>query len=377
MKTIIKRLTSISSFTIITFFLLNCSNTYEKYLVKSGENESEIKIAIENCNENQKDGLAFLLQNMPDRDLKALSSKFILENLDYAYKALDNVKWKNEISNEIFFNYILPYSNIHERRDNWRKDFYNRFFKYIKNVKTPSEAALILNKTIWDILKVKYSTKRPKADQSPYETIDAGLASCTGLSILFVDVCRSVGIPARFVGIPLWKDKSGNHSWVEIWDKGWHYIGAAEISELNKTWFTEKAALADDLNWQNSIYAVSYKKTDVTFPALFDSTVNYIYADIITNRYNKNIQENGKVYLGVRVFKKNIRVKALAELLQNGEIILSGDTKDESHDYNDFLTFELPPQKSYEIIVNYNGEKKKRVITTNTEKYQFLNIELN
>ena len=45
---------------------------------------------------------------------------------------------------------------------------------------------------------------------------------------MVIDACRAVGVPARFVGTPLWADKSGNHSWVEVWDKGWHFTGAAE-----------------------------------------------------------------------------------------------------------------------------------------------------
>ncbi len=64
---------------------------------------------------------------------------------------------------------------MHERRDNWRKDFYNKFLPLVKNSETPSEAVLNLNEEIWDIINVHYSTKRPKADQSPYESIEAGL----------------------------------------------------------------------------------------------------------------------------------------------------------------------------------------------------------
>merc|ERR1711879_1101771 len=50
-------------------------------------------------------------------------------------------------------------------------------------------------------------------------TITFGYASCTGVSILFVDALRSVGVPARLVGTPAWngKPERGNHNWVEIW----------------------------------------------------------------------------------------------------------------------------------------------------------------
>ena len=77
------------------------------------------------------------------------------------------------------------------------EDFFARFFALVKNCKTPTEAAQILNQKIFGILKVRYSTGRRRADQSPSESIETGMASCTGLSILLTDACRAVGVPAR------------------------------------------------------------------------------------------------------------------------------------------------------------------------------------
>ena len=38
---------------------------------------------------------------------------------------------------------------------------------------------------------------RKRNNQSPQESIEQGKATCTGLSIILVDACRAVGIPAR------------------------------------------------------------------------------------------------------------------------------------------------------------------------------------
>ena len=99
-----------------------------------------------------------------------------------------------------------------------------------KKCKTPGEAALLLNKEVFRQFDVQYSaTKRPKADQSPYESAKAKFASCTGLSVLAVDACRAVAIPARLAGTPLWTDGSGNHTWFEVWDGSWHVVGDVGI----------------------------------------------------------------------------------------------------------------------------------------------------
>ncbi len=164
--------------------------------------------------------MQFLVTHMPDHDLKSLSAEFLLENVRFAYQAWNDSPWKDQLPPGIFLNNVLPYANINERRDRWRRDFYERFKPLVQHARTPAEAAAILNQQIFSLLKVRYSTERRKADQSPYESIKTGLASCTGLSVLLIDACRAVGVPARFAGTPLWTNKSGNHSWVEIWDTG-------------------------------------------------------------------------------------------------------------------------------------------------------------
>jgi hypothetical protein len=248
----------------------------------------------------------------------------------------------------------------------------------VKNLESPSEATLLLNDKVWDIVNVRYSTKRPKADQSPFESIDAGLASCTGLSILLIDVCRAVGIPARFVGVPLWKDHSGNHSWVEIWDNGWHFVGAFEQSPLNETWFGERAKTSDDSNWKYSIYAASFKKTDVIFPPLFDSTATYVFADIVTDRYSENIKDDGKVNLAVRLFDKENGKRIIGDitLIKNDKIIGSGKTRDEKSDFNDFLIFKIEPNSEVKIQAEIEGKIKTEKMELNDSKYQFSNIYL-
>ena len=47
------------------------------------------------------------------------------------------------------------------------KEFRKMFLPLISDAKSLSEAAAILNNSIYEKLNVVYSTKRPKADQSP------------------------------------------------------------------------------------------------------------------------------------------------------------------------------------------------------------------
>ena len=77
-----------------------------------------------------------------------------------------------------------------------------------------------------------------------------------------------MGIPARAAGTPMWWNNSGNHTWVEIWDKDWHFTGADEYDEkgLNHGWFTAHASKARAEDPLHAIYATSWKRDGGILP---------------------------------------------------------------------------------------------------------------
>jgi len=259
----------------------------ESALTRAGENRGELESALAAAPEEQRAGLEFLIEHMPPGDLTALSGAFLLEHLEYAYLAWDASPWKAGMDPALFLNNVLPYASINERRDAYAKDFHERFAPLVKDARTPAEAAAILNNQIFATLGVKYSTARPKADQSPYESMEAGMASCTGLSVLLIDACRSVGVPARFVGTARWSDDSGNHSWVEIWDEGWHFTGAAEPTgdDLDRAWFSGRASGAKRGDATYGIFATSFQRTPLRFPMVWQPDADFVFGVDVTDRY--------------------------------------------------------------------------------------------
>lgn len=252
-------------------------------LRKSGRNGWELMDAIKDVTLQQREGAAFLIANMPGRDLVALRASFLSENTRLAYQAMDEIPWGHDIPKDIFLNDILPYATLNERRDMWRDDFHQRFIKIARESKTIDEAVKALNIYVFSTLQVSYNaTKRPKPDQSPYDSTQAHYASCTGLSILLTDALRSVGIPARIAAIAMWPDESGNHTWVEIWDGQWHYIGASEPTPFDHTWFTIKASQANE---HYPIYASSFKKTNQSFPMRWAPDLKFVPAVDVTQKY--------------------------------------------------------------------------------------------
>ena len=244
--------------------------------------------------------MAFLIANMPLADLRSVSQEVLLDALEGTLEAQAGAPWKASLSEDLVLNCVLPYANLDERREAWRKDFQQRFARRAWEQATPGEAACWLNRTIFRELKVAYhATRRPKPNQSPSESIAAGYASCSGLSILLVDACRACGIPARIAGIPQWKaahadaqgNHGGNHMWVEVWDRGaWHCLGASEDSPLDETWFMARIGEAsDERNWAHAIYAASWQQTGLSFPLVWNLPGNDVAAIDVTGEYLKKL----------------------------------------------------------------------------------------
>ncbi|MBK3519789.1 transglutaminase-like domain-containing protein [Carboxylicivirga marina] len=336
---------------------------------KAGQNSVEIKKAIESAPAHQKEAIAYLIAFMPERDLLTLNADFILENTDYAFMARERYNWAKSLPDSIFFNEVLPYASLNERRDNWRKDFFERFSKYVENCKTVTEAIDSLNKNIRDELMVDYNTKREKPDQSPYESMEQNMASCSGLSILLTDAFRAVGIPSRIGGTPNWHDKRGNHNWNEVWVDGEWFFTEYYPSGFNKSWFLADAGKAIPNNPRHAIYASSWKPSDTYFPLVWDLDIKYVHAENVSERYIRLYQEaeaakkiaQSHVRVKVMMFKDNVctfqgddRVAVNVDVFCNTDQIGGGKTAGPKQDMNDVLEFVLEKNKIYNF--NYTGD---------------------
>jgi len=323
-------------------------------------NRPQIEEALSKVPADQREGMRFLVAHMPDQDLASLSAEFLLNNVRYAYQAFNEAPWKDRVPKEVFFNYVLPYASINERRDDWRKDFYEKFKPLIAGITESGKAGAKLNEKVFPLVKVRFSRNRRKADQSPLESIETGMASCTGMSVLLVDACRAVGVPARFVGVPLWSDLSGNHSWVEIFDNGqWHFTGAGEATgdKLNVAWFVGRASGCERDNLLHAIYAARFERSPQKFPLPWAPDVNWVSAVNVTDRYTNKVPKpaEGEVTARFVVLDRpgGQRISAEIKLFDpDGKQVFAGKTRDERFDGNDHLEAVLKKGTRYKVQVS-------------------------
>jgi Transglutaminase-like superfamily len=355
------------------------SDDVEQALARAKDNRPELEKALTSVPRDQRKGMAFLIGNMPDADLRSLKADFLLSNTDLAYKARQEVPWGRDIPEEIFFNNVLPYVNVDEKREDWRKDFYEMCLPIVKNCKTPAEAAQKLNSELFKKVNLRYSAQRKAANQSPKESIERGTASCTGLSIVLSDACRAVCVPARLAGTPMWANNRGNHTWVEIWDKDWHFTGACEPDPkgLDRGWFVGDAAQATKDSLEHAIYAASFKKTKTHFPLVWAMGNKDVPAENVTDRYTKKAEpKTDTVRLSIRVVnsgKKRVAAEVTVTAADDPKAKLEGKSRGESADTNDLLNFDLPPGREYVVKV---AGVEKTVKTEAAGKQQVVDIVL-
>ena len=340
-------------------------NLLDKALATAGNNAIELQTALAKAPAEQKEGMAFLISYMPERDLKELKADFLLENSAYAYKAREQFSWAKQIPDSIFINEVLPYVSLNEKRENWRKEVFDRISKYVVNCSDIFEAIDSINQNVRDEVLVDYSTKRKKPDQAPFESMEQHLASCTGLSIILTDAFRAVGIPSRVAGTPNWHDERGNHNWTEVWANGkWYFTEYYFPGQLDNAWFFADAGKAIKNDREKAIYASSFKPTGISFPLVWDENIKYVAAENVTDRYTElykkhlaSISTDGNhVSLRVMAFKNknqdkesDDRVAVNLDIFEDSKQMGGGRTSGPTQDMNDVLTFALEKNKTYTI----------------------------
>lgn len=356
----------------------------------AGENAAQLETALTQAPDAQKEGMAYLIAYMPVGDRDTLSANFLLTEVDWAYKARETFPWAKALPDSIFYNDVLPYASMDESREPWRAMLWEKLYPLVAGMTDQRAALDTINKQLQYLVGVEYNTKRRKPNQSPSESMEIGMASCSGLSILLTDALRTMGIPSRIAGTPLWVSKEGNHNWSEVWiDGNWYFIEYYPTPALNESWFLERAGKADKSDPVYWIYATSWRpQTDLAFPMVWARKNKNVpgvdVTDFYINLYNAQLAKAASgIPVSVKLFKDqtggrssadrvalNIRVKD-----DKDQIVAVGTTAEPTADMNDYLKLYLPEGQNLKIEFT-NAEGKLQSTPIKTDKAQDLELFL-
>ncbi|MDR3690715.1 MAG: transglutaminase domain-containing protein [Fimbriimonas sp.] len=333
--------------------------TLESSLLRAPDRSAEWNAWLQSLPADERKGGEYLLTYMPVSDLKHLKVSYLSSALELAYHARTTLPWGKRIPLDVFLDSVLPYSSVTEPRQSMRAEFQQKYLPLVASSKTPGEAALAVNRSLFKDYKVTYNTRRLRTDQSPPETIAQGMATCTGLSVMLVDALRAVGVPSRLAGIHSWPGRGGNHTWVEVWDKGtWHFVGAAEPDDagLDHAWFGDEAGRAIAAKPENSIWAATYRDDGTYFPMVWAPEAR-VPAVNVTKRYNKRLLDlSPRLMVEVKKGGERVIADVIAYNAATGDRCLIGKSKGPQADINLHLAAPVTKGGEYLVTTEYAGQ---------------------
>jgi len=152
-----------------------------------------------------------------DRD--TISADFLINQIDYAFKAWREKPWAKNLSFESFCEYILPYRGSNEPLESWREMFWEKYKdieRKMADTFDPVEAARLINDDIksWFSFDPRYYYH--PTDQGLSEMLKNRLGRCEDMTNLTIYAMRANGLAVTSDYTPAWANAGNNHAWNAI-----------------------------------------------------------------------------------------------------------------------------------------------------------------
>ncbi|WDF69705.1 hypothetical protein PQ465_04820 [Sphingobacterium oryzagri] len=163
-------------------------------------------------------------------DSLIISTRRIINEIDYAYEAWINSPWYEDTPESVFLEYLLPYKIANEFPDVWRSEMNVTLKSHIPKPNKLFSYSNEKKKFMWDYKKRyvrKQTEKYYKYDEeimtlSDYPSFSEikifGSGICFAGSATVTLMMRSIGIPAAIDFIPYWGSINGSHAIDVHWD---------------------------------------------------------------------------------------------------------------------------------------------------------------
>ena len=146
-------------------------------------------------------------------------------------------------------------------------------------------------------------------------------------------------------------------------------------------WFAGDAAAADNSKAEHRIYASSFKRTGISFPLVWDLSIDWVPAVNVTERYTGAAKSpEGKVRLLVRVLDKpegrRVAARVTVTDAADASVSYTGTSSSETADLNNILPFQLFPGHTYHLEIRDHEKSVNKDIAVAKESEQIITIPL-
>lgn len=251
-------------------------------------------------------------------DLKYIDAQFLIDNIEFAFKAYRKMPLKLCKNFDEFLHYVLPYRVGQEPIEvNKRKELFEEYSWVYDSLKTNSLDKVVSK--IYDMNRFRVISKRHPIYNYSYSFSQINhikIADCTDITNYIVYILRAIGIPA---GVD-YTTKLGNtnrsggaHTWV-------FYLNNDNQKALNSgpVYFDLKKTY--QLSSIPKVYRQHYHKKQE--PPV---EVTHLYRDVfdvdIPVIWNVDKLRNNNVFLGIYDGNKNLFKIATAENINNDSVL--------------------------------------------------------
>lgn len=242
-----KRIVLLGLFVLACFLLPSCSgysDDLEFVLQVSGENSKELEhVMVHYKNDFLKRKAAiFLIENMlgkgsieyvfresdsaylrqkPRPDVTAITSAYLIENIDLAFDVWRRYPWCRDLSFDVFCRKIVPYRVRQEPLDRWRAFYFDRYKAVADSL---AHAGASMPEVVFFINSRYGKDYLQKADKIPGDLSVAqieqlGGGTCDHLALNAVQVMRAIGIPLDLDILPYHGKVNGGHVYNSFTDE--------------------------------------------------------------------------------------------------------------------------------------------------------------
>ncbi|MEA3296840.1 MAG: transglutaminase-like domain-containing protein [candidate division Zixibacteria bacterium] len=152
-------------------------------------------------------------------DLDVITSAFLINQIDYAFRAWREKPWAKDMSFDNFCRYVLPYRGSSEPLEPWRENFWDKYQHLSEEMTDPSdpiEAACLINDDIKSWFTFDPRFYYHPTDQSLSEMRENGLGRCEDMTNVTIFAMRTNGLAVTSDYTPHWANAGNNHAWNAI-----------------------------------------------------------------------------------------------------------------------------------------------------------------
>ncbi|NJO88207.1 MAG: hypothetical protein HC831_03975 [Chloroflexia bacterium] len=206
-------------------------------------------------------------------DSEVITSSYLIDNIEWAFKVWKEQPWGKNINFEIFCDYILPYRLDDEPIDNWREKLYRKYNLYLDSVRLARGNVVDACKKLCSVLRDSFDSGSQHLGHlpslSPSRLMKYRKGSCRDDAHFIAYIMRAVGIPVSVEFTPQWPFRSMGHTWNAVFDSAGRAVKFTGTVGMPGEYLKNK----DDFK-----YAKIYRRT---------FSVNYKYLEVIKKEKDK------------------------------------------------------------------------------------------